>query len=135
MKLSDPHLAILRRELETRRRQLEAELAHFEAWSMSQLGFGHALIDDGSAAFDQATQLTLRQNTEHLLTQALNALARLEAGAYGLCEGCGEAIDLERLQAVIDARLCLACQRIQERSPIGRLARPQPAFVAVAVPA
>lgn len=135
MKLSDPHLAILRRDLESRRRQLEAELAHFEAWSMSQLGFGHALIDDGSAAFDQATQLTLRQNTERLLAQALNALARLEAGAYGLCEGCGEVIDLERLQAVIDARLCLTCQRVEERSPIGRISRPRPVLVPAAAPA
>lgn len=135
MKLSDPHLAILRRDLESRRRQLEAELAHFEAWSMSQLGFGHALVDDGSAAFDQATQLTLRQNTERLLAQALNALARLDAGAYGLCEGCGEAIDLERLQAVIDARLCLTCQRVQERSPIGRIVRPRPALLPAAAPA
>lgn len=134
MKLSDQHIAILRRELEARRRQFEAELAHFETWSMAQLGFGHALVDDASAAFDQATQLTLRQNTERLLAQALDALARLEAGAYGLCEGCGQAIDVERLQVVIDARLCLACQRLQERSPMGRIARGRPALVLAAAP-
>lgn len=135
MKLNDPRSAILRRDLEARRRQLELELAHFETWSMSQLGFGHALVDDASVAFDQATQLTLRRNTERLLAQALDALARLEAGAYGLCEDCGQAIDLERLQAVIDARLCLACQRLQERSPLGRMARPLPALAPAFAPA
>lgn len=135
MKLSDHHIAILRRDLESRRRQLEAELAHFETWSMAQLGFGHALVDDASAAFDQATQLTLRQNTERLLAQALDALARLEAGAYGLCEGCGQAIDLERLQAVIDARHCLGCQRRQERSPFARANQPRPAFAPALAPA
>lgn len=134
MKLSDPHIAILRRDLESRRRQLEAQLVHFEIWSMAQLGFGHALVDDASAAFDQATQLILRQNSERLLAQAIDALARLEAGVYGLCEGCGQAIDLERLQAVIDARLCLACQRLQERSPIGRIVSGRPILVLAPAP-
>ena len=125
----------VRRTLEARRRLLEADLAHFEAWSMSRLGFGHALVDDGGASFDQATQLTLRQNTERLLTQVTNALARLEAGAYGICEGCGQAIDAERLQAVIDARLCLGCQRMQERSPLGRITALSPGRRVAAAPA
>ena len=125
----------VRRNLEARRRQLEANLAHFEAWSLSKLGFGHALVDDGGASFDQATQLTLRQNTERLLAQVTNALARLEAGAYGVCEGCGQAIAAERLQAVIDARLCLGCQRLQERSPLGRMAALSPGRLVAAAPA
>ncbi len=121
MTAAKPARTNVRRSLEARRRQLEADLTHFEAWSMSRLGFGHALVDDGAASFDQATQLTLRQNTERLLAQVTNALARLDAGAYGVCEGCGQAIDTERLQAVIDARLCMGCQRLQERSPLGRI--------------
>ncbi len=125
----------VRRTLEARRRLLEADLAHFEAWSMSRLGFGHALVDDGGASFDQATQLTLRQNTERLLGQVTNALARLEAGAYGVCEGCGQAIDAERLQAVIDARLCLGCQRLQERSPLGRITTLSPSRLVAVAPA
>ena len=125
------HRTVVRAELEERRRQLEADLAHFEAWSMTRLGFGHALVDDGSTSFDQATQLTLRYNTERLLAQVASAIARLEAGVYGWCEGCGQAIDAERLRAVIDARLCVTCQRVQERSPLGRLVYQPPGSMAL----
>ncbi|NOX62425.1 MAG: TraR/DksA family transcriptional regulator [Chloroflexi bacterium] len=115
----------IRQRLEAQIRQLEAELAHFDAWSIAQLGFGHSLVDDASVAFDQATQLTLRQKTEQRLRQLRQALERLEAGVYGVCEGCGTAINPERLLARLDARLCVSCQRLQERSPLGRLATMQ----------
>jgi len=37
------------------------------------------------------------------------ALARLEAGDYGWCEGCGEAIPAKRLEIDPAASLCVAC--------------------------
>ncbi|MFC5983603.1 TraR/DksA C4-type zinc finger protein [Knoellia sp. GCM10027209] len=37
------------------------------------------------------------------------ALARLEAGSYGICERCGEAIPGERLEARPVARTCVGC--------------------------
>ncbi|MCO6452119.1 MAG: TraR/DksA C4-type zinc finger protein [Caldilineales bacterium] len=122
MKASPSSATAIRRQIEAQIRQLEIDLSHFEAWSLAQLGFGHSLVDDAGVAFDQATQLTLRQNTERRLSQLQHALQRLETGFYGLCEGCGETIDPERLLAIIDARLCVSCQRMQERSPLGRLA-------------
>jgi DnaK suppressor protein len=100
--------------LTERRRRLEAELHHFDTWNMARLGYGHALVDDAGAAFDQATQLALRRHTERLLAQVDEALARLEAGTYGICEQCGQTIAIERLEAVIDARLCVRCQRQHE---------------------
>lgn len=111
--------------LTERRRRLEAELAHFETWNMARLGYGHALVDDASAAFDQATQLALRRHTERLLAQVDEALARLEAGTYGICEQCGQTIAIERLEAMIDARLCVRCQRHQESATTSR-PRPTP---------
>ncbi len=106
--------------LHERRRLLEAELAHFEAWNLARLGYGHALVDDASAAFDQATQLALRRHTEQLLAQVDEALARLEAGTYGICEQCGQTIPIERLAIMIDARRCVRCQRQQEAAPAER---------------
>jgi len=105
--------------LNERRRLLAAELAHFETWNMARLGYGHALVDDAGAAFDQATQLALRRHTERLLAQVDEALARLEAGTYGICEGCGQTIPIERLEIMIDARRCVRCQRQQEEVPAG----------------
>lgn len=121
MKRSRRQLTRIRKQLLALRNQLEADLAHFDAWSISRLGFGNSLTDDAAASFDQATQLTPKQNTEQRLAQVRQALTRLESGIYGLCECCGEAIDSERMQALLDARLCLACKRLEERSPLGRL--------------
>jgi len=39
------------------------------------------------------------------------ALARVDAGTYGVCERCGRAIPRERLLARPMARLCVACAR------------------------
>ena len=38
-----------------------------------------------------------------------HALRRLETGGYGMCETCGLAVPLERLEAIPSARLCVAC--------------------------
>ena len=43
------------------------------------------------------------------------ALARLEAGTYGRCESCGEAISVVRLDALPMARRCLHCQEQIEK--------------------
>jgi len=37
------------------------------------------------------------------------ALQRMEEGTYGICEGCGQAIEPERLAVLPIATLCIAC--------------------------
>jgi DnaK suppressor protein len=44
------------------------------------------------------------------------ALARLEAGDYGTCIDCGEAIPVARLQAQPFAVRCIGCQERLERA-------------------
>jgi DnaK suppressor protein len=39
------------------------------------------------------------------------ALARLDAGTYGACVTCGEALPIERLELVPDAERCMTCVR------------------------
>jgi len=68
---------------------------------------------------DFAEQAVQRQNDEVLqgllqeaeagLLAVRHALTRLEEGRYGQCLGCGEPIQLARLQAMPAAELCLAC--------------------------
>jgi DnaK suppressor protein len=48
------------------------------------------------------------------LTQLDEAQKRLEQGSYGICESCGEPIDLERLRLVPFTPHCVQCQREQE---------------------
>jgi DnaK suppressor protein len=51
------------------------------------------------------------------LTRLDDALRRLEAGKYGICEGCGEEIDEARLQVAPYAVCCVQCQEKRE-SPV-----------------
>ena len=46
------------------------------------------------------------------------ALARIDAGTYGICDTCGETISAARLTAMPMAHRCVACQeRLEHRSP------------------
>jgi len=51
------------------------------------------------------------------LTRMEEALRKLDAGSYGLCEDCGEAIDEDRLQVSPYAPSCIACQKRREGPP------------------
>jgi RNA polymerase-binding transcription factor DksA len=44
-----------------------------------------------------------------------HAMARLSAGAYGVCSDCGEKISDDRLHAVPGAIRCVACQEQHEK--------------------
>jgi DnaK suppressor protein len=45
------------------------------------------------------------------------ALARIEAGTYGICETCGETISTAHLTAIPMARRCVTCQeRLEHHS-------------------
>lgn len=46
--------------------------------------------------------------------QARRALARMDAGEYGLCEDCGAPIAQRRLEALPWAEYCLTCQENHE---------------------
>lgn len=55
--------------------------------------------------------LTLKQNMQALLSKTKTSLANLRSGKYGKCEPCGKQIEIERLQAMPTATLCLSCSR------------------------
>ena len=54
------------------------------------------------------------------LTYIENALERMQAGGYGVCEHCNTNIPLARLQALPYATLCIRCQREAEKSGVSR---------------
>jgi DnaK suppressor protein len=50
-----------------------------------------------------------------LVAQNERAIARIDAGTYGVCESCHKPIGKERLQAFPRATLCVACKQKEER--------------------
>ena len=72
------------------------------------------LNDQATAEMDQRFMLSLKERERNLLKQIDDALARLAADKYGVCEECGEEIPLRRLQARPMTTLCIACKTLQE---------------------
>jgi len=102
---------VLRSYLKEERARLEAVIAQIEAEGGTNLGYGNHMADDASEAYEQAKDLALRQNSEKLLAQVKEALARFERGTYGICQQCRQEIDPARLEALPYANLCLRCQQ------------------------
>ena len=49
-------------------------------------------------------------NDEYYMEKINKAILRIDAGTYGTCEGCGEAIPMARLRAKPSVSLCIQCQ-------------------------
>ncbi len=71
--------------------------------------------DELDDLYSQEFNLELLQHDEGTLRQIVEALERMDAGEYGICQSCGEKVGKERLHAVPYARNCIACQREIER--------------------
>ena len=76
---------------------------------------GDDQADAGTKAFEREQELALTQNARDLLDQGERALARIDAGTYGVCESCGKPIGKARLLAFPRATLCVACKQREER--------------------
>lgn len=70
--------------------------------------------DGGSMAFELEKELTLDENTRHLLNQVDHALLLIKKKKYGNCENCGEPIPVARLEALPYATMRKECAEALE---------------------
>ena len=57
-------------------------------------------------------------NTDWETAKAVEqAMALLETGEYGICQECGEPINLKRLEAIPWTTLCVSCKESQDSDP------------------
>lgn len=76
------------------------------------------IVDKASSSYTKEF-LFSRSNQERLFLLAIEeALDRIEAGSFGECSNCDEPINLKRIQAVPWAKLCLACQELEEQGKL-----------------
>ena len=73
------------------------------------------LADRGSDNFAKELMISVLQNSEAEICDIDAALAKLEAGTYGVCENCNSSICKSRLKALPFARLCIECKQAEER--------------------
>ena len=70
--------------------------------------------DGGSMAFELEKELTLDENTRHLLNQVEHALVMIKKNKYGICENCGDSIPVARLEALPYSTICKNCALLIE---------------------
>jgi DnaK suppressor protein len=104
----------LREQLLTREHLLQAEVAEQGAFVAVSAEPGDD-VDAASSVLRQDEALScLRRECEEL--QAIEgALARMNAGQYGICTDCNKDIAVRRLEALPMAERCLSCQEKRER--------------------
>jgi len=70
--------------------------------------------DRASWESDRNFLLRIRERERKLITKIGEALARLEEGAFGICERCGEEISEKRLEARPVTTICIKCKEEKE---------------------
>jgi DnaK suppressor protein len=78
--------------------------------------FGMHQADAGSDAYDKDFALSLLSQEQDALYEIEEAIKRIEAGTYGICEMSGKEIPPARLEALPFARLTVECQAEFERT-------------------
>jgi DnaK suppressor protein len=102
------------KERETVRARLEAELAETREElerleKKLQVEVEYGLGEGDPIIYEREMNMALRRRTRRKVSSLQEALRRLEAGTYGICERCGKEISLQRLEALPEARLCIGC--------------------------
>jgi len=115
------HLPELRQLLVNRLHELRAEIeaAAESARQQASAAAAREVTDHKDEALQsQMADLddTQFQRDREEMLEIEDALARLDAGAYGHCADCGCPIELPRLLVMPAARRCAACQFARERT-------------------
>jgi DnaK suppressor protein len=65
--------------------------------------------DSGQVTAERGEVDALVGSLRDTLSDVDDALAKIDAGTYGICEQCGKPIGEARLEAMPAARLCITC--------------------------
>jgi DnaK suppressor protein len=110
---TETELVKVRNELEAEVAGLRADISRAESQIAERLS--DAVGDAGAKTFEREHELAMTQNARDLLARSEQALARIDAGTYGVCESCEQPIGKARLQAFPRATLCVSCKQREER--------------------
>src|ERR1017187_10504516 len=117
---TEPELAKVHDALAAEAAELRADIERAESGIAERLNdavgdAGDDQADVGAKTFEREHELAMTQNARDLLAGSEQALARIDAGTYGVCESCGQPIGKARLQAFPRATLCVSCKQREER--------------------
>ena len=111
MSLTADQISALAEQLRTERVRilsnitaLRAEFGETMTGESGENGLESHIGDQGTVMFLRARDIGIEEHEEQLLGEIDAALARIDAGTYGVCDTSGEEIAFERLEAYPWAR-------------------------------
>lgn len=99
----------LRAQLEQEREVLVLQLSELGVGGGGGLTYDSNFADSSQVTAERGEAEALAASLRETLDEVEHALGKLEAGSYGVCEGCEQRIDPARLEAKPAARLCMDC--------------------------
>lgn len=128
VELRKKEITTLRGELESRRDELQARLGEdMESVRSGEAGDtrgGSDRGDESVSTVEQEFRLKRAESGNRELVEINAALARMDAGEYGICVDCDEPIGAARLKAVPAVARCIRCQERYEDDRSERDATP-----------
>jgi DnaK suppressor protein len=113
MKTDD--LNTLRQRLLNTRRDLMERIVQQRGGAMGRVEaaaeqLGHSEDDHAQNISERDLAFAMDEHESAELNAVQAALVRIREGTYGHCRGCGEPMDMARLQATPEADRCVSCQ-------------------------
>jgi DnaK suppressor protein len=100
------------------KKKLENELSRFAKPTLIPGDYETRFEDIGRDEDDNVSEveqysdnLALENTLEKELKKVDDALKRIGSGTYGICQNCGQEIDIERLKAYPAAQNCIKCKK------------------------
>lgn len=108
---------ILRGRFDDANSEYEEAVAENHKLRLVEIGdaAGDDQADSGSKTAERDAATSLLRTLLDRRTQAEHAMARLDDGTYGNCEGCHNPIPVERLEVFPSATTCVHCKQNRER--------------------
>lgn len=114
--LDSSQIEFFKTELEARHARIKRNL-NITSSEMDDMS-NNDLRDEGdhaSTSLGRAVDNAILDQQSRELAEIDLALGKINDNLYGICEMCGEEINIERLKVKIFARYCITCREIIER--------------------
>ncbi len=116
-------LQMMKTKLLTERERLAADLEALEESTATTpkdssgdlSSYSSHMADLGSDSMEREKAFLFASVKRRRLEEIDSALSRIEAGTFGVCESCGKAIPLKRLERMPGASLCVECKEREEK--------------------
>lgn len=112
-------LASMKVELLQKKEALTKSVANELEGMQSSARHMSDIAESGGDANEEERSFRLLEIGNAELSQVNAALEQIAAGTYGVCVGCKEEVNIERLKALPFATQCINCKRLEESGAEG----------------